>query len=205
MMVMDMQEREIKFYIQDLALIEERLRLTGAELTRPHTLERNLRLDIGDHQLAREGRLLRIRQDDRVSVTYKANARVEGGVITRTEIEFKADDARMVQKLFEALDYRVVVAYEKYRAVYRLGDVTVVLDQLPFGDFIEIEAPSNMMIEGVAQILGLKWSHGMAINYLGLFEILKNRLEINFNDLTFENFEGMTVSAKDLGVQPADG
>lgn len=199
-----MQEREIKFYIADLALIEERLRLTGAVLTRPRTLERNLRLDIGDHRLAREGRLLRIREDDRVSVTYKANARVENGVIARTEIEFEADDARMVQKLFEALGYRVVVTYEKYRAVYRLGDVTVVLDQLPFGDFIEIEAPSNTMIDGVAQILVLKWSRGMAINYLGLFEVLKTRVAIDFKDLTFENFAGLEISAEDLGVQPAD-
>ena len=201
---MEMQEKEIKFYIEDLAKIAERLRLCGAELTRPRTLERNLRLDIGDHTLARGGRLLRIRRDDKVSVTYKADARVEGGVIARTEIEFEADDARMVQKLFEALGYRVVVTYEKFRSRYKLGDVIVVLDELPFGDFVEIEAPNNTLIEGVSQMLGLNFSKGMAINYLGLFEILKSHKDVEFNDLTFDNFEGMTVSSADLQVQPAD-
>jgi adenylate cyclase class 2 len=201
---MEMQEREIKFYIEDLEKIAERVRLCGAELIRPRTLEHNLRLDIGDQDLARQGRLLRIRKDDRVSVTYKANARVEGGVIARTEIEFEADDARMVQKLFEALGYSVVVTYEKYRSMYKLGDVVVVLDEMPFGNFVEIEAPNNTLIEGVSMMLGLDFSQGMAINYLGLFDGLKARMGFDFRDLTFENFRGLQVSAQDLGVQPAD-
>lgn len=201
---MKMQEREIKFYIEDLEKIAERVRLCGAELIRPRTLEHNLRLDIGDHELARQGRLLRIRKDDRVSVTYKANAHVEGGVIARTEIEFEADDARMVQKLFEALGYRVVVTYEKFRSMYKLGDVVVVLDEMPFGNFVEIEAPNNTLIEGVSMMLGLDFSKGMAINYLGLFDAFKARMDFDFRDLTFENFKGLQVSAQDLAVQPAD-
>lgn len=201
---MEMQEREIKFYIADLEKIGERLRLCGAELTRPRTLERNLRLDTGGNELAQRGSLLRIRTDDKVTVTYKADARVEGGVIARTEIEFEADDARMVRKLFEALGYKVVVIYEKYRTCFKLGDVVVVLDELPFGDFVEIEAPNNTLIDGVSQMLGLDFSKGMAINYLGLFEIFKSHRYVDFNDLTFENFEDISVSAEDLGVQPAD-
>lgn len=201
---MDMQEREIKFYIADLERISERLRLCGAELTRTRTLERNLRLDTAGNELAQGGRLLRIRTDDKVSVTYKADARVEDGVIARTEIEFEADDARMVRKLFEALGYRVVVIYEKYRTCFKLGDVVVVLDELPFGDFVEIEAPNNTLIEGVSMMIGLDFSKGMAINYLGLFEVLKSHQDVDFRDLTFENFEGMSVSAEDLGVQPGD-
>ena len=201
---MEMLEREIKFYIEDLKQIAERLRLCGANLGRPRILERNLRLDTKDNELAQAGRLLRIRTDDKVSVTYKADARVEGGVIARTEIEFAADDDRMVRKLFEALGYRVTVTYEKYRSRYTLGDVVVVLDELPFGDFVEIEAPNNTLIEGVSQMLGLDFSKGMAINYLGLFDIYKSNREVEFKDLTFKNFEGITVSPEDLKVQPAD-
>jgi hypothetical protein len=44
----------------------------------------------------------------------------------------------------------------------------------------------------------------MAINYLGLFEVFKSHRDVDFNDLTFENFEDISVSAEDLGVQPAD-
>lgn len=201
---MEIKEREIKLYIQDLSALADRLRVCGADLTRSRMLECNLRLDTEDHALKQEGRLLRIRQDDRVRITYKENAQVEDGVITRTELEFIADDLAVAKKLFEALGYKVVVLYEKYRREYRLGDVKVMLDELPYGDFIEIEAQNKALIDGVVQMLGLDRSRGIGTNYLGLLEIVKKNLNLNFRDLTFENFSSLTVSPSDLGVQPAD-
>lgn len=198
------KEREIKFYINDLGMVADRLRICGADLTRPRMLERNLRLDTEDRRLKETGRLLRIRQDDQVRITYKADAEVDDGVISRTELEFIADDFAIAKKLFEALGYQVIVIYEKYRREYRLGDVKVMLDELPYGDFIEIEAPNKALIDGVVQMLGLDRSTGIGTNYLGLLEIVKSNLGLPFRDLTFENFEGRTVSASDLEVQPAD-
>ena len=202
---MEDMEREIKFYIQDLTAIAERLKLCGAELIRPRILERNLRLDTPERALTQTGRMLRLRQDDRVRVTYKANARIEDGVIARTEIEFGADDLEKARRLFEGLGYRVMVTYEKYRREYQLGDVTVMLDELPFGDFMEIEASNNTLIEGVAMILGLDWSKGINTNYLGIMQLVKANLNLPFDDLTFENFQDLDVSPADLMVEPADG
>lgn len=199
------QEREIKFYIQDLEAVDQRLRICGADLARERTLEINLRFDTADRSLYKSGRLLRLRQDDRARVTYKADARVEGGVIARTELEFTVDDFATARKLFEALGYQVIVMYEKYRRVYRLGDVEVTLDELPLGNFVEIEAPSNTLIEAAADMLGLDWSKGIATNYLGLFEIARSRRSFTFNDLSFENFADLTLLPGDMGVQPADG
>ena len=201
---MAFQEREIKFYIQDLPALAERLRICGAERTRERTLERNLLLDTADLRLRNMGSLLRLRQDDRARVTYKEKTHVEHGIRTRTEIEFVVDSFAVARKLFEALGYQKTVIYEKYRVVYRLGDVEVTLDELPFGDFVEIEAPSNAMIEGIAQILELDWSKGIGINYLGLFEIAREKLGFTFDDLTFENFQEIEVLPRDLGVDPAD-
>lgn len=201
---MSFQEREIKFYIQDLAKLSERLRVCGAEQVRERVLERNLRMDLTDDSLQKEGRLLRLRKDDRARVTYKENAQIEDGVMSRTEIEFIADDFEVARKLFEALGYRVKVVYEKYRRVFRLGDVAVMLDELPFGDFVEIEAPNKTLIEGVAQMLGLNWSCGVGTNYLGLMQNAKVNANLKFNDLTFENFQGLEISAGDLNVKAAD-
>ena len=199
------QEREIKFYIQNLPALAERLHICGAQLTRERTLERNFLMDTADQHLQNSGHLLRLRQDDRARVTFKEKTRVENGIRTRTEIEFTVDNFAVARKLFEALGYQATVIYEKYRVVYRLGDVEVTLDELPFGDFVEIEAPTNVMIEGVAQILGLDWSKGIGFNYLGLFEIVREKLGFSFNDMTFENFREVEVLPKDLGVAPADG
>ena len=201
---MENKEREIKLYIQDLDALADRLRVCGADLTRERMLERNLRLDTEDNSLKASGRLLRIRRDDRVRITYKDNAEMDEGVITRTELEFIADDFAIAKKLFEALGYQVVVIYEKFRREYRLGDVKVMLDELPYGNFIEIEAQNKALIDGVGQMLGLDRSRGIGTNYLGLLEVVKQNLDLPFRDLTFENFKGLAVSAADLEVQPAD-
>ena len=201
---MDFQEKEVKFYIRDLPRLIARAQATGADLTRGRLFERNLRLDTPEGDLVREGRVLRLRQDDQVRVTYKDNARSENGVVVRTEIEFNTDNLEVTRRLFEALGYRVSVIYEKYRQVYRVGDVELMFDELPFGSFVEIEAANAVLIEGVAQMLGLDWSRSIKTNYLGLFETVRKNRDLDFQDLTFKNFEGLSIAAADLAVQPAD-
>ena len=105
---MDFQEKEVKFYLNDLEAMASRLEATGAELVRPRILERNLRLDTSDGALSAEKRVLRLRQDDQVRVTYKDNTHTENGVLVRTEIEFATDNLEVVRKFFEALGYQVV-------------------------------------------------------------------------------------------------
>jgi adenylate cyclase class 2 len=171
---------------------------------RERTFERNLRLDTPKGDFAKAQRVLRLRQDDQARVTYKDNTRSENGVVMRTEIEFSTDDFEVTRKLFEALGYQVSVIYEKYRQVYRIGDVELMIDELPIGNFIEIEAPNAVLIEGVAQMLGLNWSRSIKTNYLGLFEIARDKLAFDFRDLTFVNFQNLSLTAADLDVQPAD-
>ncbi len=137
-------------------------------------------------------------------MTYKDNARYENGMVVRTEIEFSTDNLEVTRKLFEALGFQVTVIYEKYRQVYQIGAVQVMFDELPFGNFIEIEAPDAVLIEGVAQMLGLDWSKSINTSYLGLFAIARAHRAFEFRDLTFHNFEGVNITAADLEVQPAD-
>lgn len=201
---MTYEEREIKLYVQNLVALASRVEMCGADLVRGRVFERNIRLDTPDRKLQNEGRLLRLRKDDNAVITYKANARMEGGIVSRTEIELNVDNFEVAQKLFEALGYRKTVMYEKYRRVYKLGDVLVMLDELPFGDFVEIEAPNNILIDGMAQMLGLNVEYGIRTNYLGLFEMLKLKQTLKFEDLTFENFQHLEITQDDLGVEPAD-
>lgn len=198
------KEREVKFYIQDMEQLAERLNLTGADLIQPRHLERNLRLDTIDGQLKAKGQILRLRQDSQARVTYKANTQNEGGVLYRTEIEFVVDDFEVARKLFAALGYQDAGLYEKYRRVYRLGAVDVMLDELPFGHFVEIEAPANPLIEGVAQMLRLDWTASIDAHYLGLFERIMAQTGHPFADATFANFAGMAFRPADMQVRPAD-
>lgn len=198
------QEKEIKLHIRNLAALEERLRVCGAELIRARTLESNYRLDTPERDLKMAGRVLRLRKDDLIRVTYKSRGHMENGIITRKEIEFNADDLEAVKYFLDALGYEVTVFYEKYRTAYTLGDVEIVLDELPYGDFVEIEAPSDILIEGVAQMLNLDLEKWVGISYLGLFERAKKSAGLTCEDLTFEAFSGVDNSQLDLGVEPAD-
>ena len=113
-----MQEIEAKFYVRDLKMIEARLQKLEARLIQPRLLETNIRFDLPDGRLSSEGRVLRLRQDSKVRLTYKDSGHSEAGVINRTEIEFTVEDFEKAKLLLEALGYRKLLAYEKYRTTY---------------------------------------------------------------------------------------
>jgi adenylate cyclase, class 2 len=198
------RELEVKFYLSNRKGLEEKLVMLGGKLAEPRVHEVNLRFDTPDHELLETGRLLRLRQDSLARVTYKGLGSVEGGARLRQELEFSVSDFDTARALFEALGYQVYMMYEKYRTTYQLGNVLVTLDEMPYGDFAEIEGPDGESIQKAAQQLGLNWEGRILDSYTVLFEQARSRLGFTFRDLSFENFKGMKVSAPALGVRVAD-
>jgi adenylate cyclase class 2 len=88
--------------------------------------------------------------------------------------------------------------------VYRLQGVLVTLDEMPYGFFVEIEGPDGTSIQDVAARLGLDWGKRILDSYTVLFERVRLALGLNFRDLSFANFKGITVSPQALGVSLAD-
>ena len=85
---------------------------------------------------------LRLRQEGghRAVLTFKERPDSEPEAIKRRrEIETEVADADAVAALLEAVGFSASLVYEKRRATYRLGGAEVVLDELPFGWFVEIE------------------------------------------------------------------
>ncbi len=158
--------------------------------------EINLRFDTPDMSLLKSGRLLRLRLDLRARLTYKGIGSVEGGARLRQELEFTVSNFDTARMVFEALGYDVYMMYEKYRATYSLGDLEVVLDEMPYGEFLEIEGPDGESIQAAAQLLDLNWDARILDSYTVLFEVACGQLGFNFRDLSFENFKGLTVSPK---------
>jgi adenylate cyclase class 2 len=107
-------------------------------------------------------------------------------VSIRPEIEFEASSFANALAFLEALGYQVSVRYDKYRTTYDLGSVEVVVDELPFGDFAEIEGPNTEAIQTAAIALGLDWEARCIDSYLGLFERLKAAGGLVAKNLTFE-------------------
>lgn len=196
-----MKEIEAKFYLNRIEEILPRLEKLGAALIAPRALETNLRFDTPERKLDDAHQLLRLRQYHDVTLTYKSEATVNGGVSERVEIETKVGNFDTMRKLLEALSFQVSAVYEKYRTMYRLGGVVVTLDELPYGDFLEIEGKDAAAIQQAAEQLGLNWSANITDNYLLLMRRLPGE---NHTNLTFEAFKDVTISPGDLGVVPAD-
>jgi adenylate cyclase class 2 len=196
-------ELEVKFYISRRKELEMKLGTLGHVIA-PRVLEVNLRFDTPDRSLTAAGKVLRLRRDSKSRVTYKGVGRLEGGANLRQELEFTVSDFETARELFEALGYQIYTIYEKHRTTYSLGNVEVVVDELPTGDFIEIEGPDRESLKKAAQQLGLNWKASIMGSYTFLFERLKASLGLTFRDLSFENFKGLEISPEDMGVSIAD-
>ncbi len=197
-------ETEVKFLVRRLAEIERRLIGMHARLIQARVHEWNLRLDTADKALSRSGRVLRLRQDSAVHLTYKDAGQVQVGALARREIEIQVEDWESAQALMLALGFDVVFAYEKYRTTYAVEGAQIMLDELPLGEFVEIEGELSS-IQSVAEGLGLRWSTAIPHSYHDLFARLQIARDLPFRDLTFANLAGISPKAAELGVLPADG
>ncbi len=195
-------ETEAKFYVGQLAALQQRVESLGAARIDLHVHELNLRFDTPNRDLHRLGRVLRLRQDARARMTYKDSETPHPGTLSRREVEFAVSDFDAARDLLLALGYQIAFTYEKYRSTYKLDRLEIVLDELPYGHFVEIEGEGP--IQATADRLGLKWDAVIRDSYSGLFERLKEKLNLQFRDLTFENFKGMQITPEKLGVSPAD-
>jgi adenylate cyclase class 2 len=198
------QETEAKFYVLNLTEMEIRIQDLGARLIQSRVLEMNTRFDLPDASLRSESRVLRLRRDTEARLTYKSASTNEQGVLSRTEIEFIVEDFETAKQFLEALGYQSIFYYEKYRTTYALDGVLIMLDELPYGNFVEIEAETIEAIRRASDILKLNWNAAIGTSYYALFGRACKTLNLSFQDLSFENFAGLPVTAAHLGVSRAE-
>ncbi|MCE5209487.1 MAG: class IV adenylate cyclase [Chloroflexi bacterium] len=197
------KECEVKFFLTDVKNIQKHLLAAGAEIIKPRVFERNLRFDFPDRSLTAAGKVLRLRQDSQVRLTYKDRACNEDMISEREELEIQVDDFDTAQALLSALGYEVSVQYEKYRTTYQLHDVEIDLDEMPFGNFLEIEGPGAVCIQKTAEQLELNWEARSTMSYIGLFEKLRSD-GLEADQLTFDQFKEKTFTAENFGLIPAE-
>lgn len=107
-------------------------------------------------QMDERGATLRLRKIGDFSVlTYKEKVKNEAGTKQKIEFETSVSDVDATEKIIEHLGYKLTAVYEKRRKYWKLNDVEVVLDELPFGLFMEIEGTEET-IEVAEKQLGLK-------------------------------------------------
>ncbi|MCB9112350.1 MAG: class IV adenylate cyclase [Anaerolineales bacterium] len=202
---MNGQETEVKFFVRDLKRIEMRLRDLKAHLIQPRVHEANLRFDNSNDDLRRELKVLRLRKDTEAKFTFKGPSQEnQEGILRRQELEFTVSDFDTAKEFLHALGFRTVAFYEKFRTTYDLNGAHVMLDELPFGNFVEIEGEDVTTLRKNAELLGLDWDTSVKAGYLALFEKITEKYRLEPGQLSFDALRSVQVSGEDMGITFAD-
>jgi adenylate cyclase, class 2 len=113
---------------------------------------------------------------DRALLTYKRSIENHFNVKERVEHETAVADAGALKAILSELEMKPVLVYEKYRDTWMFRSVEVVLDELPFGYFMEIEGS----VTGIAEaeiLLGIEHLESVHETYPGLTSRLGTRVE----------------------------
>jgi adenylate cyclase class 2 len=180
-------EVEVKFLLPDVEDMRRRIADTGA-IKRGRVFETNVRFDDDKDSLAIKSSLLRLRQDDRATLTYKTKPPTHDLQFkVHNEYEVIVSDFDMMGSILEKLGFIRRQIYEKWRETFILNATHLCIDSMPYGDFIEIEGTKTAIIAATSR-LGLVWDHRILLNYLEMFNIIKKHFRLSFNDVTFDNF-----------------
>lgn len=94
----------------------------------------------GGATLSEKNAVLRIRKiGERTILTYKLRLADTGGIKRQIEEETEVADPKAIQRIVKELGFSPILVYEKRRRTWRFRSVEVVVDELPFGLFMEIE------------------------------------------------------------------
>ncbi len=200
---MESLEIEVKYYLTDISLVRNRIFELGAE-NKGKVFETNLRFEDAEKSFLKKRSLLRLRQDNKTTLTFKSppsgkpethGSEPDSHFKIHNELEVEISDFDTMKFILESIGFHTEQTYEKWRETFVLEGTYLCLDTMPFGNFLEIEGKKED-IKHLSGKLDLNWDKRICINYLKLFEIIKNESGLSFSNVTFKNFENIKI---DLG------
>ena len=146
-------EKKYRLTKKDRRSLEQRMRELDCE-PKPVEFEENTiysggRLDFGGCAL----RLRRVNQNERAYLTFKRRIPNKSAIKHQEEHEVTVTDPDGMDSILKSLGFRPAFVYEKRRTRWEVGAAKVVIDELPFGLFMEIEAAVKE-IKRVEKLIG---------------------------------------------------
>ncbi len=171
------RETEVKLRVSNLRTTRKRLEEIGFRLLHARSLEDNFLFDTPDRALRKARSILRLRQyGGKWIVTFKGTPATDSFYKSRLELETEVENPEAIRSIFEALGFRRVFRYQKYRSHYspaqtprrKKSPFEVALDETPIGNFLELEG-SRRRIDQVARELGYSRSDYSTFSYGALY------------------------------------
>ncbi len=188
-------ETELKLFCANLMNVRRRLESMGAQLKGDRVLERNLRYEDDNNSLAARDIVLRLRQDRLARLTLKMpgdSAPGRDAILRRFEAEIEVSDFHTAALILERLGYQVQLHYEKYRSTWALGTAEIALDELPCGNFVEIEGDEEQ-IEHAVMALALENAPRLPMSYALIFDEIQAYLGLPLHELSFAAFANIVL------------
>ena len=111
---------------------------------------------LSNAELSRKHAVVRIRKtESATTLTFKQRLPSDSTAKHQVEFETKIENADSAISILKGLGLTPAVVYEKKRKTYKLRNAELVLDELPFGLFMEIEG-SLLAIAEVEMLLGIE-------------------------------------------------
>lgn len=189
-------EIEVKFYISkdDLNCIRSNIKILGGVYV-SNKFETNIIFEDMHNTLVPKNAVLRLRHGGKNTLTYKepsGRGKTSQKFKVSREIEVEVNDFDKTMLILNKLGFKKFMKYERIRESFRFGKSTILIDQTPFGFFLEIEGGKKDIL-AIVKNLQLDWKKRIKESYIRIFADLIRKGNISFDDLTFENVENLDL------------
>ena len=182
-------ETEIKFRVEDISGLSQRLLESGFSVQTPRAFESNVLYDTPDRAMRARTEILRIRDyAGRCILTHKRlpdSGPGEDRHKHRIETETEVSDGEAMARVFLSLGLVPAFRYEKWRTEWTDGEGHCVVDETPIGDFAELEGTAEW-IDRAAARLGIDPARYITLSYGRLFDLWREQHDSGAEHLTFE-------------------
>jgi len=172
-------EKEIKVKLENPLAVIDQLRRSGA-LFLGGALEKTVRFDTDNLDYEKNGKFIRCRSGFSNTITLKEKIKdASTNVRARKETEFEIEDIDKMQYILETLGLTYTRTMEKYRQQWKFNNVSITIDELCFGIFMEIEGEESEIYK-TCEILGINADETILVTYWDLWKEVSDSKDIVF-------------------------
>jgi predicted adenylyl cyclase CyaB len=165
-----MVEIEVKIRIKDISAMGEKILNLGASVEKQRFLEENTLYDFRSKELEKKQQALRLRKiNKKILLTFKGPPQKSRKFKIREEYETEVRNEKQLKKILKSLGLRPAFSYQKFRTIYRKKNLKVCLDEMPIGNFMELEGKRNEIVK-FAKALGLSKNEFIKLDYIQLMK-----------------------------------
>ncbi|MCL4392671.1 class IV adenylate cyclase [Patescibacteria group bacterium] len=106
-----------------------------------------------------DGRIRLRKSGEKTILTYKKPLSRKG-IKREIEYEVEVSDFNIMEKILKMMEFTKTTSYERYRTYFHKNNVEVMIDEFPYGVFIEIEGNENNIIK-ISNDLGFNMKNNL--------------------------------------------